>query len=69
MQKHKLYLQMLDYTVVNNYGMFQTYLHLREKRHILPSKNLMNCWFRSTLGVKLWANKRILVYFIQTRAG
>ena len=24
MQKHKLYLQMLDYTVANNYGIFQT---------------------------------------------
>ena len=28
MQKHKLHLQMLDYTVVNNYDVFQTNLHL-----------------------------------------
>ena len=30
MQKHKLHLQMLDDKIVNNYGMFQTYLHLCE---------------------------------------
>ena len=28
MQKHKLHLQILDYTAVNNHGMFQTNLHL-----------------------------------------
>ena len=34
MQKHKLYLKMLDYTVVNNYGTFQTYSHLWKTPYI-----------------------------------
>ena len=34
MQKQKFYLQMLNYTVVSNYGIFQTYLHYGKTLYI-----------------------------------